>query len=244
MPCPQYLNSIQERLDGTLGPIRRAELELHLDQCEDCRALLADLERIRDAAGSLRPLQPPERVWLQVAGRLRQEGRVHDEQRPSLWARRRAPLIGLAAAAVLLIATSILLLAPGSTKPPATAAVSAPAPQGATASADVQSVETELNLAEQHYEAAIARLQQITASDKQALDPQVAATLQKNVQIVDQAIAESRAALRAEPGSAPARDSLFDALRQKVALLQDTITLMNEMRKGNNAAAAQLLNKS
>ena len=41
--------------------------------------------------------------------------------------------------------------------------------------------------------------------------------------------------------------SLFDALRRKVALLQDTIALMNEMRKGNSAGAAQIvdgLNKS
>ena len=38
-----------------------------------------------------------------------------------------------------------------------------------------------------------------------------------------------------------------NALRRKVALLQDTIALMNEMRKGNSAGAAQIvdsLNKS
>ena len=40
------------------------------------------------------------------------------------------------------------------------------------------------------------------------------------------------------------RTGAFEALRQKVSLLQDTISLINEMRKGNNAAAAQLVNKS
>ena len=65
--------------------------------------------------------------------------------------------------------------------------------------------------------------------------------LQKNLQVIDQAIAESRAAFRSEPPSTPARDSLFDALRRKVSLLQDTIALMNEMRKGNAAGAAQLV---
>ena len=65
--------------------------------------------------------------------------------------------------------------------------------------------------------------------------------LQKNLQVIDQAIAESRSALKAEPLSAPARDSLFDALRRKVALLQDTIALMNEMRKGNAAGAGQIV---
>jgi hypothetical protein len=62
--------------------------------------------------------------------------------------------------------------------------------------------------------------------------------------VIDSAIAESRAALRAEPQSAPARDSLFDALKRKVALLQDTIALMNEMRKGNAAGAAQIIQGS
>jgi len=100
-----------------------------------------------------------------------------------------------------------------------------------------------LRQAEQHYESAIARLEQITNSD-QTMDPQVAATLKKNVQVIDQAIAESRAALRTEPTSAPARGALFEALRQKVTMLQDTIALMNEMRKGNSAGAAQVLNKS
>ena len=65
--------------------------------------------------------------------------------------------------------------------------------------------------------------------------------LQKNLQVIDLAIAESRAALRNEPQSVPARDSLFDALKRKVVLLQDTIALMNQMRKGDAAGAAQIV---
>ena len=83
-------------------------------------------------------------------------------------------------------------------------------------------------------------------ADQSAIDPDTAATLQKNLVIIDRAIAESRSALKAEPQSAPARDSLFEALRRKVSLLQDTVALMNEMRKGNSAGAAQIIdaNKS
>jgi hypothetical protein len=74
------------------------------------------------------------------------------------------------------------------------------------------------------------------------IDPATAAMLQKNLQVIDQAIAESRAAFRSEPTSAPARDSLFEALKRKVSLLQDTLALMNEMRKGNAEGAAQIVN--
>ena len=108
-------------------------------------------------------------------------------------------------------------------------------------------METEFRLAEQHYQNAIAKLEQAARLDQAsadqtvAIDPQTAAMLQKNLQVIDQAIAESRSALRSEPQSAPARDSLFDALRRKVGLLQDTIALMNEMRKGNSAGAAQIV---
>ena len=70
------------------------------------------------------------------------------------------------------------------------------------------------------------------------------ATIDKNLGIIDQAIADSRATARAEPTNVAARETLFEALRHKVTLLQDTISLINEMRKGNNAAAAQLVNKS
>ena len=123
-----------------------------------------------------------------------------------------------------------------------------------TLNVDVESVEAEFRLAEQHYQNAIAKLEQAARLDQaasgrgeNALDPETAAMLQKNLQVIDQAIAESRAALRSEPLSASARDSLFDALKRKVALLQDTIALMNEMRKGKSAGAAQIvdgLNKS
>jgi hypothetical protein len=102
-------------------------------------------------------------------------------------------------------------------------------------------VEADLQAAEAHYEKAIQGLEQIARSDGGELDPQVAAVLQKNLQVVDLAIDESRAALRAEPSSDGAQDSLFEAMRTKVALLQQTVELINEMRKGNQAEAGRLM---
>jgi len=65
--------------------------------------------------------------------------------------------------------------------------------------------------------------------------------------VIDQAIRESRAALQSQPASELAQESLFEALRRKVGLLQETIGLINEMRKGNQAGTARIiqnLNKS
>ena len=252
MYCNQYADAIQELADGTLGPVRRAELQTHLDHCDACRALAADLRKIRDAAASLDQLAPPDRVWLQVAGRLRQEGRV-TETRGSH--RNRMALFALAAALVLTVGGSLWLLYPMRNADSRTAAVPTdPAAQtpadpagGNSAGTDaVQGVADEFAKAEQHLQAGIAKLEAAAKGNQTAIDPGTAATLQKNLVIIDQAIAESRAALKSEPQSAPARDSLFEALRRKVLLLQDTVALMNEMRKGNSAGATQIIdaNKS
>ena len=69
--------------------------------------------------------------------------------------------------------------------------------------------------------------------------PQVATALQDNLRLIDQAIAESRRALDADPQSAAARASLIDALRYKVFMLKTTVELMNEMPRGNRDGAAR-----
>lgn len=241
MACERYRQSIQELIDGTLGPIRRPEVELHLDQCDDCRALADDLRLIHDTAASLEELEPPDRVWLQIAGRLRQEGRVTAAPAATRRPRRSAALLAIAAALVLAVAASVFVLtryAGGQGGAGSTAQQAGNAPPADP----VEAVAAEFRLAEQHLQNAISKLEEATKTDDGIIDAQTAAELQKNLQVIDQAIAESRAALRQEPQSARARDSLFELLRQKVVLLQDTIALMNEMRKGDSAGAAQIVN--
>ena len=48
MDCSRYRNAIQELVEGRVGPLREAELRQHLDACEACRALEADLRTLRD----------------------------------------------------------------------------------------------------------------------------------------------------------------------------------------------------
>lgn len=240
MACQQYLNSIHEAVDGTIGSIRRAELELHVDTCAECRALLEDLQRVRDAAAALPALDAPDRAWLQIAGRLRQEGRITDAAGPAS-RRAYAVWLGAAAAVILAVASALLLLMPRSTPSPA------PVPAAGGSTADAKSVETvqnEVDAAQQQFEKAIADLEKVAKANQEALDPETSATIDKNLGILDQAIAENRAVVKSEPASVAARETLFQTLRSKVSLLQDTISLINEMRKGNNAAAAQLVNKS
>ena len=121
MNCTRSTDDIQALIDGTLGPIRAAELEQHLDECAPCRALADDLRRIRDLADTLGDPQPPDHVWLQIAGRLRQEGRVHDQPAPVATRRQQYVWLAIAATLVLAVGASLLLLIPqftGSTPGP------------------------------------------------------------------------------------------------------------------------------
>jgi Putative zinc-finger len=242
MNCARYIQAIHEVVDGTLGEIRRAELQQHLDRCAGCRALVADLERIRNIAASLDTVAPPDGVWLQIAGRLRQDGRGLPPA-PAASARgSRVAILAIAAGLIVAVGASLMLLLPllrGDTAQPA--ATQTAAESNAAGQEAVQSIEDHFRLAEQHMQTGIAKLEEAARADEAVMDPQTAAMLKKNLELIDQAIAESRAALKTEPQSTIARDSLFNALRRKVALLQDAVALMNEMRKGDAAGAAQVI---
>lgn len=248
-PCEHFAEAISALADGTLDAADRPRIEAHLEACGDCRALLDDLRALRRDAAALRVAPLPAALWPRVAARLRDQG-VRESAQPGS---RAAFWQWAAIAAVLVLAVGVSLMLTWTRRPaPSPAATHADdamrtAQAGnAAATPSVQSVEAELKLAEEHYERAITGLEQVASSDQASLDPQVAATVKRNLEVIDQAIAESRTALTTEPQNQPARESLFEALRRKIGILQDTIALMNEMRKGNQAGAAQIVegNKS
>jgi hypothetical protein len=240
MSCPDYEQAIHELADGTLDEAGRRRLDAHLATCAACRTFTADVRAIRRAARDLEPLAPPPEVWPRLAERIR----VGAAPRASGgWS---IPVRWLAVAATLVVAVGAALVFirynPVPPAAPSPAGTGAPVAAG-NASADelVQGVETELQAAQKHYENALANLEQMAQSGSPGADSEVAQTLRTNVALVDRAIQDSRAALRTDPQSVPARESLFEALRRKVGLLQDTIALVNEMRKGNQAAAAAIV---
>jgi CHASE3 domain sensor protein len=95
-------------------------------------------------------------------------------------------------------------------------------------------------MALEHYEKAISELETMARAGTGTIDPALAATMQKNLSAIDQAIAQSRTALVEQPSSEPARTSLFEALRRKISVLQTTVALMNQMRLGDADGAARL----
>ena len=228
------LTSIQEQVDGTIGAIRRAELDAHLRTCEECRALLADLERIRDAAGDS-SAAAAARSRVAADRRTAPAGRPHQAadsgpHADGVAAGRRI----LAIAAALILGGRIIAVAPSPELAPAPSPAAQPARRRGDRTPAVEAVQTEVEQAQKQMETAISHMEQIAKTNQQALDPRTAATLDKNLDIIDQAIAETRAAVKAEPASVAARGALFGALKQKVTVLQDTIALHQRDAQGQH----------
>jgi uncharacterized membrane protein YccC len=235
--CGQFSALVHDRVDGALDAGAQADLDRHLASCAACRALLADLEAMRRAAPELPDFTPRPEVWASLSRRLAAE--LAARPRP-FWTGARVAL-AMAATLVVAVASSVWVLrspapapSPSSAASPAAAVIQSPENL-------VQDVDEHLRIADEHYVAAIAGLEQVVKSGEGTLDPALAATLQKNLGVIDQAITESREAIKAQPNNQLAQTSLFEALRQKVALLEDTVALINVMRKGDQAGAARIL---
>jgi Putative zinc-finger len=229
--CREIQPKLSSYIDGHGTAEERRALDAHLETCAGCRGVLRDLERLRAAARQLGPIAPPDHVWLEVAGQVRlddpaaRHGGGASAPRAALrqW-------IGLAAALVLVTIGAYFFLR---VSPPASAPSNVPARDA------VQAIADDLMLANQHYERAIAELETLAKTNSGALDPAIADLLRKNIAATDQAIAESRGAVTKSPESGAARESLMEALRRKVDVLQATVTLMNDMRRGDQAGAAE-----
>jgi len=243
--CDRFDAAISDYLESTLDPAARAALESHAVRCDRCRALLADVSAITTSAAALPELEPSRDLWpgivdriaapvvtLPVAGR-----RAADRSFVRPWYLEPAPL---AAAAALLIAATVsvtLLATRTSPSGPSTVAstgastpdtqsvdslpaIPAPAPR-------VKNVGSKPNVVpvQQIYASEIAELDSIVRDRRSQLDTGTVAVIEKNLRIIDQAIAQSRAALARDPNSGFLHNQLNNALNQKIALLR-TVALL------------------
>ena len=77
MDCLEF----QALLPELIGAGGDAASHTHLLSCELCRALLADLETIAEAARRLFPIEePPEKLWKQIESVIRDEEKAADPE--------------------------------------------------------------------------------------------------------------------------------------------------------------------
>jgi hypothetical protein len=199
MNCSDF----QDQLDRWMESERSPDARAHLGECPACRSLVEDLNTISQVARSIGAVEaaPSDRLWASLRNRLAQEGLIAGE-------RRHLPVMGwfegvlsafprpaLAGAyLVALVGVSLALAGPGYQRFHWN--------QNST-----RPLSAQLNTAEQNTMAMMSS------------DTAVAASLEKNLAIVDNYIALCEKSVQEEPESEIARDYLYDAYRQKADLL-------------------------
>jgi hypothetical protein len=212
--CTERLDSFD---NGRLAPDEAAAVRQHLDMCPACRALAVDVTRIRAAARTLGAIEPPAGVWTRVSVAV---GAHHplaakEVEAGSDWRQWLA-----AAASVALVVSSLAWV--GSKLEPA------PVPLGGSAGGRAQASEA-FQLAEAAYQSAIDSLEPIAAdADAPVLTEPALVAVHANLDALDQTIGAARERLTQAPDDQISQDLLLSALESKVALLQDTVALLDE----------------
>lgn len=246
LSCEQFADSLADFLERDVAEPTRAAMESHAMACDECGPLLADLRKLRLDAANLPALAPSRDLWSGIAARietpvveLAQGGKVErwnggTRTRSRVW-------MGLAAAGLVAVtATVTYQVARRGASAPTTSAPVASAPIAVISSPKADSVapfnrstvppSTKLAsntkpTAEQTYDSEISRLRKLVNARKSQLDTGTVAVIEKNLSIIDNAIAQCRAALRKDPASQYLIESLNGALDDKVQLLRTAATL-------------------
>lgn len=233
MNCHTFELRIGDYVDGTLAGPEAAAVEAHLSACAPCRAVAADFAAIRSAARALEPHLPAPAVWHRIAAAAAAAPQWRTFLGVPIGTWRHAG----ATAMVALIAIGLSTIGTRLTRE-----ATVPAPMASAvplAPVALMNLETE-----EHYASAIASLQAVATDGRDLLDAQTVVVLDAGMTVIDEAIDESRSALASQPQSELAQDSLLQAMRSKLTLLQSTLALINEMRKGSADGAARIIAES
>lgn len=192
--------------------------EQHRAECGECRQLWAELDAISAEAAHLPSLAPSRDLWSGIEARIGGAPAVAPIRSVPQWYR--APAFRLAIAASLLIAVTSAVTWRIATEPtPSDTMATAPV----TEESAVHLAAFSASMTQMDRE--IATLQEIVTERRTALDPKTIEILEANLAVIDAAIAESRAALDADPASQFLAAQFARAYTSKLTLLRDAATL-------------------
>jgi hypothetical protein len=212
MRCDQFEQILEQQQDD--GRLPRPALA-HVDECEACRALMADLSEIHDVAMELgaEGIAPPERVWIALRNQLEAEGIIHDPQaapqsiRRGWWSAFQRPALAGAFLALILVAATAITFRQDSSQ-------MAMQPQSA-----LQQDTSAVPSADSVFKEEVLTVGNDSVPGFQQEDAAVTASIRRNLGIVDNLIAICEKSVREQPDNEMAREYLYGAYQQKAELL-------------------------
>ncbi len=70
LSCAAFQAQLTELIGAGMPPV----FHPHIQHCDNCAALLADLETIAEAARRLLPIEePPDKLWKQIEAAIKEE---------------------------------------------------------------------------------------------------------------------------------------------------------------------------
>jgi len=226
----ELIARLSDYLDGTLDAHLRVGLEAHLSECGACRDVLEDLRKVVAGAAALGPVTPERDLWPGIAAAigapvrarvLRGAGdvielptaRSADRARRGLF----LSLPQLAAAGVALALATAALTWTLSPAPVAT--VDPEILQGAV------SMTSDDSGAPPELAAELTILEGTLDEVRARLDPNPVRILEKNLGVIERAIAESLLALEQDPANEFVRAHLERTYRAKADYLREATRL-------------------
>lgn len=216
MSCHEIESLLDDYVDEELSADERLRVERHLVECPACRKATGELRSLVDAASKLpRGISPGRDLYPDVRSRIERHDVASSADRATPPVRR-TPWIALAASLlVVAIAGSTALwlrVDPDGTPSEVT-------PIGAAVPAVHDGVGP-FDAAVRDYAEAAEVLLAAIDERRDRFSPETLAVLEKNLAIIDQAIAEVRTALEADPSSHGGTLLLASMHEQKVELLR------------------------
>ena len=237
MTCTDFQAMLPDYLEAHgLSPMQRAAADRHAVGCAACSALAADLRAIATRANQLPSLAPSRDLWTRIEAAIESPVVVLPRRAeappsaPRRWSRfaAAASLLVAVTAGVTYTITSRSLGAPAG--PAATdsaassAASSTTARSSGTATVAPNVVAVSHPSASETFDREIASLRTLVDERRRDLDPVTIAVVQKNLRLIDRAIAESKAALANDPASVFLNDRLTHAYETKLQVMRALAT--------------------
>lgn len=234
----QWTDRLSEYLDDELAPEERAEIERHLAGCADCSGALEELHAVVRRAAVLPEAHPAADLWPGIAARIGAKSTAAAVVVPIRRARRLTftftiPQLAAAGVALLLAGGGgAYLLAPRAAAVPVAERPAAPAAGGAAARPAGTAPAPEARLAAstpeiRQYQATVDDLQRVLDRGRDRLQPETIQALERNLAVIDAAIADARRALARDPANAYLNEHLAESMRRKVELLRVASTIIN-----------------